>query len=94
MTKKENTRDELLIENHELKQVIRKQAKVLCELGGVGYNVPIFFDNKIMFNSAKYGEVVTCPMDDKILTSELILSASSFFFFICASNEDISSSFC
>ena len=70
MTKKENTRDELLIENHELKQVIRKQAKVLCELGGVGYNVPIFFDNKIMFNSAKYGDVITCPMDDKILTSE------------------------
>ena len=70
MTKKENTRDELLIENHELKQVIRKQAKVLCELGGVGYNVPILFDKTIMFNSAKYGDVITCPMDDKILTSE------------------------
>lgn len=70
MNKKENTRDELLIENHDLKRVIRNLAKQLCELGGVGYNVPIIFDNTIMFNSSKYGDVITCPMDDKVLLSE------------------------
>mgnify|MGYP001179770157 FL=1 len=70
MTKKENTRDELLIENHDLKRVIRRLAKQQCELGGVGYNVPIIFDNNVMFNSAKYNDVLTCPMDDMVLTSE------------------------
>ena len=70
MNKKENTRDELLIENHDLKKVIRRLAKQLCELGGVGYNVPIPFDNRVMFNSAKYGDVISCPMDDKFLFAE------------------------
>jgi len=70
MTKKEKTRDQLLLENHDLKKIMRRLAKQLCELGGVGYNVPLTFDNKIMFNSSKYGDVITCPMDDKFLTSE------------------------
>ena len=70
MNKKENTRDELLIENHDLKRLLRRFARQQCELGGVGYNVPIPFDNRVMFNSAKYGDVISCPMDDKFLISE------------------------
>ena len=37
MNKKENTKDELLIENHDLKRLFRRSAKQQCELGGVGY---------------------------------------------------------
>ena len=70
MNKKDQTRDQLLLENHDLKKVIRRLAKQLCELGGVGYHVPITFDNEMVFNSPKYGDILTCPLDDFILTSE------------------------
>jgi len=70
MTKKEKTRDQLLLENHDLKRVIRRLAKEQCVLGGVGYNVPITFDNNIMFNSAKYSDIITCPLDDNFVVHE------------------------
>ena len=70
MNKKDQTRDQLLLENHDLKKLIRRLAKQLCELGDVGYQVTITFDNEMVFNSPKYGDILTCPLDDFILTSE------------------------
>jgi hypothetical protein len=64
------TKEKLLLENHDMKRVIREQAKKICELGGEGYHVPLVYENRMMFNSPKYGDILTCPLDDVTLTSE------------------------
>jgi len=69
MPKENKSRDDLLIENHDLKKLHKKLAHQYCQEMGEGYYVPISFDETIIFNSLNYG-VVSVSMNDTWLETD------------------------
>ena len=70
MSKENKSRDDLLLENHDLKKLHKKLAHQYCQEMGEGYYVPIHYDKIIIFHSLHYG-VVSVPMNDTWLETDI-----------------------
>ena len=69
MPKENKSRDDLLIENHDLKKLYKRLAHKYCQDMGEGYYETINFDKTIIFHSLNYG-VVSILMNDTWLKTD------------------------